>query len=423
MNVFDKDVWIEIWATLQKNKWRTFFTAFGVFWGMALLIVMIGSGNGLERGVNRNMQGWATNSVFLWSQTTTMAHKGFVRGRGITMVLDDLDAIRNEVPEVGLILPRNQLGGFRGANNVVYKKNTGAFSVYGDYPEILEIDKKRVAVGRWINQSDIDQRRKVCAIGPRVVEMLFEPGEDPIGQYLKINGVYFQVIGTYESIRQDGRAEEDRQSVYIPFTTFQQTFNFGRRVGWFSFTSAPGIPASLAQEAVIDVLKRRHSVHPDDQRAFGAFNLEVQFNKLQTLFTGISMLSFVVGFFTLLAGAIGVTNIMVVVVKERTRELGIRRAVGATPLNIIGQVMLEAIVLTALAGMVGIVFGVWLLELVSYGLEVSGASSSGNFVNPGVSIQLVMIALGILVFAGLLAGIIPALRAVQIKPVEALRSE
>jgi putative ABC transport system permease protein len=423
MNIFDKDVWREIFATLGKNKWRTIFTAFGVFWGMTLLIVMIGSGNGLQRGVNRSMQGWATNSVFLWSQSTTMAYKGFVRGRSITMVIEDLEAIRNEVPEVSLILPRNQLGGFRGANNVIYKKNTGAFSVYGDYPELLEIDKKRVSDGRWLNGLDIEMKRKVCVIGPRVVEMLFDLDENPIGTYLKINGVYFQVVGTYESVRQDGRAEEDRQSVYIPFTTFQQTFNFGRRVSWFTFTSQPGVPATKAQEGVIDVLKKRHSVHPEDQRAFGAFNLEVQFNKLEALFSGISLLSFVVGLFTLLAGAIGVSNIMVVVVKERTREIGIRRAVGATPLNIISQVIMEAVVLTSVAGILGIIFGVWLLELVNYGLELSGASNSGMFLNPGVSIGLVLTALGILVFSGLLSGIIPAIRAIQIKPVEALRNE
>ncbi|MCH8555789.1 MAG: ABC transporter permease [Schleiferiaceae bacterium] len=421
--MFDKDLWSEIAATLGRNKWRTVLTAFGVFWGITLLIIMIGSGNGLNNGVSKNMSAWATNSVFLWSQSTTMPYKGFVRGRGITMVLDDLEAIRSEVPEVSLIVPRNQLGGFRGANNVIYGKNTGAFSVYGDYPEILEIENKNIQTGRFLNQRDIDEKRKVCVIGQRVVEMLFTDGQEPIGAYIQINGVYFMVVGTYESLRQDGRAEEDRQSIYVPFSTFQQTFNFGKRVSWFTFMSQPDVPASLAEAQVKEVLKRRHSVHPEDRRAFGSFNLEEQYLKMQGVFGGIRILSFVVGIFTLLAGAIGVSNIMLVVIKERTREIGIRRAVGATPFNIIFQVVLESVTLTTIAGVFGIIFGVWLLEFVDYGLQVSGAADGGSFVNPNVGIQLVLSALGILVGAGLLAGIIPALRAVQIKPVEALRSE
>lgn len=420
--MFDRDLWQEIFATLSKNKWRTAFTAFGVFWGMALLIVMIGSGNGLNNGVNKNMQGWASNSAFIWAQSTTMPYMGFARNRRIQLTLDDLEAIRNEVPLVALVVPRNTLGGYRGANNVVYGKNTGAFSVNGDFPEILQIDKKKIISGRFLNQADMDDKRKICVIGPRVVEMLFEPGEDPIGKYIQVSGVYFMVVGTYETIREDGRAEEDRQTIYIPFTTFQQAFNFGRRVGSFSITSKPGVMASVAEAEVLRLLKVRNRVHPDDKRAIGSFNLEVQFNKLQQLFIGIRTLSFIVGVFTLLAGAIGVSNIMIVVVKERTREIGVRRAVGATPRNIIVQVLMEALVLTAIAGMAGIVFGVWLLELIAYFIATTGAEST-SFANPGVGFSLVFTAFGILVFSGLLAGIIPALRAVQIKPVAALRSE
>lgn len=420
--MFDRDLWQEILATLSKNKWRTAFTAFGVFWGMALLIVMIGSGNGLNNGVNKNMQGWASNSAFIWAQSTTMPYMGFSRNRRIQLTMDDWEAIKSEVPQVELIVPRNTLGGWRGANNVVYGKNTGAFSVNGDFPEILQIDKKKITAGRFLNQSDMDEKRKICVIGPRVVEMLFEPGEDPIGKYIQVSGVYFMVVGTYETIREDGRAEEDRQTIYIPFTTFAQAFNFGRKVGSFSITSKPGIPASEAEAAVLNILKIRNKVHPDDNRAIGSFNLEMQFNKLQQLFIGIRGLSFVVGVFTLLAGAIGVSNIMIVVVKERTREIGVRRAVGATPRNIIGQVLMEALSLTAIAGMAGIIFGVWLMELVAYTIAAFGAEST-SFANPGVGFGLVFSAFVILVGAGLLAGVLPALRAVQIKPVDALRSE
>ena len=421
--MLDRDRWGEILSVLGRNKWRTFLTAFGVFWGIFMLVIMLGSAKGLENGTYASFGGSATNSVFMWTQSTSKAYKGFKKGRRFQMRLSDVEALKNNVPSIEVIAPRCQSGGYRGANNVTHGVKVGAFGIHGDFPEYLEIDPVDIVEGRFINERDLEEKRKVCVIGREVYNRLYDPGEPALGSYIKAQGVNFKVVGVFESIMDDARrSEEQEKSITIPLTTFQQAFNYGDVIGWLSLTSRPDVPATKMEEQVKAVLRERHKVHPEDERAFGSFNREEMFNNFKTLNTGISLLSFIVGSLTLLAGAIGVSNIMVVTVKERTREFGIRRALGAPPSAIISQVMMEAVVLTVIAGVFGVIAGVWLLEAINSAMN-SFSTEGGFFRNPGVNLPVVLVSLLILVLAGLLAGLIPAKRAVEVKPVEALRYE
>jgi putative ABC transport system permease protein len=420
--IFDRDNWQEIWASLRTNRTRTALTAFGVFWGIFLLVVMLGAGQGLENGIRSGFGGSATNSFFVWGRSTSKPYRGLGPGREIEMNNADVVAIREGVPEAAVVAPRNQLGGFRGGNNVTRGTRAGAFDVMGDYPEIASIQSLDVFRGRFLNPLDLAERRKVAVIGTRVEEVLFDPGEDPVGRDLRINGVYFKVVGVFRSRASNEGAERDAQTLFVPFTTFQTAFNLGDEVGWFAITSVPGVPASEVEDKVLALLAQRHQVAPGDERAFGHFNVEKEYRQVQMLFGGISLLVWIVGAGTLAAGVIGVSNILLIVVKERTKEIGLRRAVGATPFAITGQIVLEAVVLTTVAGYLGLVAGVAMIEAVRFGLEAAG-SEPRMFQSPGVELADALRALAILVGAGALAGTIPAQRALAVSPVEALRSE
>jgi len=421
--MFDRDHWHEIGLALAKNKLRTFLTAFGVFWGIFLLVLLLGSGNGLANGATAGFGNIATNSFFVWGQRATKPYKGLPAGREISYTNDDLEAVRR-VPEAKVVAPRLQLGGFRGGNTVTRGTQTGAFSVMGDEPAIFTIQSMRLLSGRFLNQIDLLERRKVAVIGTRAVEMLFEKGEDPIGEAIQINGVYFKVIGTFGSRDSGGEGERDAQTIFVPFSTFQQAFNMPDQVNWFAVTSADGVPASVAEEKVLALLRERHKVAPDDRRAIGHFNLEEEFSKVQGLFRGIRALMWIVGIGTLSAGVIGVSNIMLIIVRERTKEIGIRRAVGATPLAVMRQIVLESVILTSIAGYLGLAAGVAVLELINALIPAPGPDSGPNmFLDPGVSFTSALAAVAILVAAGALAGLFPAQRAVAVNPVVALRSE
>ncbi len=422
MEIFDKDKWHEIYIALRKNPWRTFFTAFGVFWGIFMLIIMMGAGEGLYNGASQDLGDMATNSVFMWTRKTTMPYKGFPRGRFYRFNNSDTKALKENIPELQYIAPRLQGWGGNGNNNVVRDERTGAFQIQGDYPEINIIDPVNLTQGRFINYNDINNLRKVAVIGLRVFNEMFEPHEDPIGEYIQIQGVYFKVVGTFQSKKNDQQAEHENQAIYIPFTTLQKVYNYGDRVGWYSMTAKDDIPVVVVEEKAKEILKHRHSIHPDDERAVGSFNLDKEWSKMTGLFAGIRGLVWIVGLGTLIAGVIGVSNIMLIVVKERTKEIGIQRAIGAPPISVISQIIIEAVLLTAVAGYFGLAIGVGLLELINYGLTSSGADSN-MFNNPSVDFAVATRALGTLVFAGILAGLIPAYRAVSIKPIDALRDE
>jgi putative ABC transport system permease protein len=418
MSPLDRDHWQEIFETLARNKMRTFLTAFGVFWGIFMLMVMLGSGNGLSNGIESGFSDGATNSFFVWSQRPSKPYRGLLPGRELHLDLGDVAAIRAQVPEVEVLCPRNQLGGWRGNNNITRGRKAGAFVVYGDYPEIARLQSVRLVAGRFLNALDMGERRKVTVLGPRAREVLFDKNEDPLGQDIRISGVYFKVIGVFSPRRSGEDREDDEQAIFVPFSTFQSAFNFGDRVGWFAATSREGSPASVAEDKTLALLRERHRVAPDDQRAFGHFNVEKEFAKVRGLFAGIRLLIWIVGTGTLAAGVIGVSNIMLVIVRERTNEIGVRRAVGATPWAIMTQVVFESLVLTSVAGYLGLVAGIAAIEATSR-LVGDGAQM---FKNPEVSLGAAVQTLAILVLSGLLAGLFPARRAVQSTPVEALRA-
>lgn len=422
--MFDLDKWQEIFAALRKNKMRTFLTAFGVFWGIFMLVIMLGAGQGLRNAVFDGMKDFATNSIFVWTQPTSEPYAGFPRGRRFNFRNADIEALRNNIPEIDIIAPRLQArGGTNATDNVVRGLKTGSFTVNGDYPEWNLIDPVKMVKGRFLNQPDINSKRKVAVIGNMVEEVLFEKDEEPIGKYIRINGVYFQVVGVFTPLNSNISFGGDKaQSIYIPFTTLQQTYNYGDVVGWFAITAKDGISASVVETKTRELLKRRHKVAPNDLQAITGFNLDEQFKKVSGLFIGINVLVWIVGTGTLLAGVIGISNIMLIVVKERTKEIGIQRALGATPRRIISQIITESVFLTTIAGYFGLSLAVFILEMVNKALAAN-AESNQAFKNPGVDFNTALIALSILILAGAFAGFMPAKRAVDIKPIDALRDE
>jgi putative ABC transport system permease protein len=417
MSIFDTDRWREVFDTLGANKLRTALTAFGVLWGIFMLIIMLGAGSGLQNGVTSEFQGFATNSLYIWTQRTTKPYKGLPSGRRFNMSNEDTKALRELVPEAKVIAPRNEVGGWRGAANVVRGINTGSYGIKGDYPEAVELQPFDVTRGRLLNQMDVDQKRKVAVIGAKVVNDLFEENEEVIGSNIRINGVYFTVVGTIKTKKAGREAEDDAQSIFIPLSSFQQAFNYGNWVSYYGFMPIDGVSVADMEAKILKVLKERHRVDPSDEFAFGTNNNEEEFAQYANVFSGINFLIWFVGTLTLVAGVIGISNIMLVIVKERTKEIGIRRAIGASPLSIVSQIILEALVLTSLAGYIGIVLGVWAVEFAGPLIE------DDSFKNPEIDFQTILIALGVLIISGCFAGFIPAYRALEIKPVEALRTE
>ncbi len=421
--MFDLDLWKEILSALKKNRMRSFMTAFGVFWGIFMLIVMSGTGRALENGVMDGIKAFASNSAFFWTEPTSKPYDGFQRGRRWNYKNTDIEYIRTHISDVEYLSPRLFGSTTRDGDNTIRGKRTGAFNVFGDYPDFFKIDPWVAIKGRLLNEIDIRQNRKVCIIGERVLEVMFDEEEDAIGEYLKINGVYFQVVGVVHPETRvnigGGRKEE---TIIIPFTTMQRTYNHGDVVHFFSVTSDPGVPVSKVETRLKELLKERHHIAPDDLQAIGSFNIEVEWKKYTGLFTGIQILTWIVGIGTLLAGVIGVSNIMLVIIKERTQEIGIQRAIGATPGTIIKHIVTESVFLTVMAGYIGLALGVGLLELLNMALE-SGAQDEVFFRNPEISFTMAVAALAVLVLSGIVAGLIPARRAVSIKPIDAIRDE
>jgi len=422
-SLFSRDSWAEIIEALSSNWFRTLLTAFGVLWGIFILVILLAAGNGLENGVKQGFAGMATNSMFMWSQTASKPYKGLPKGRRYNFKTDDVAAIKQNVPNLKYVSPRNQLGGFRGANNVTRGLKTGAYNVYGDYPEIIQQQPMDITSGRFVNYSDIEDKRKVAVIGEGVKKGLYDPGEEAIGTYIKVNGVNFLVVGTYKKkANNNGDVEEAQKEIYVPFTAFSQAFNMGDVVGWMAITAEDGSSITKLKSGVFDVIKSRHSIHPEDDRAIGNFDLYEEFSKINGLFIALNFVAYFVGILVLLSGIIGISNIMLIVVKERTKEIGIRRALGATPWSIRAQILLESIFLTIISGMAGIVLASGVLWLVNYAMDGMDTSEM-MFLNPSVNIGVVLVALAILIISGLLAGLIPAQNAILIKPVDALRTE
>jgi putative ABC transport system permease protein len=418
--MFSKDRWNEILEVLTSNIWRTIFTAFGVCWGIFILMILLAANRGFETGVKQDFGDIATNTMFMWTRRTTKAYEGLPVDRSFEFKIEDVQAIKDNVPHLKYVSPRNQLGGFNGGNNVVRGLNTGAYNVYGDYPEIINQDPMTVTSGRFINYNDIKEKRKVAVIGNGVKNGLYDADETVLGTYIKIQGVNFLVVGTYKKNSSDG-GEEAQKEIFVPFTAFSQAFNQGNDVGWMAITAHDGHSISLLKEKVVDLMKNRHKVHPEDKRAIGYFDLFEQYNRVENLFMALNIVAYLVGIMVLLSGIIGVSNIMLIVVKERTKEIGIRRALGEYPWSIKLQILMESIFLTVISGMVGISFGTLIIYAINKLLDANGPVDM--FMNPTVSVGVVMGALLILVVSGLLAGFIPANSAIKVRPIEALRNE
>jgi putative ABC transport system permease protein len=420
--MFDRENWNEILEALTANTFRTLMTAFGVFWGIFILVVLLAASNGLENGIRKGFDGIATNTMFMWTQTTSKAYKGLPKTRRYDFRNSDVDALKQKFPDLLYVSPRNQLGDFNGVNNVVRGTKTGAYNVNGDYPELVKQEQMDIIKGRFVNQQDILAKRKVAIIGTGVINELYTSAEEVLGTYIKINGVNFMVVGVYKSKGQNnGNAESAQKNIFIPFTTFQQAFNFGDKVGWMAITANDNASITDLRPGILALMRERHFIHPDDERAVGNFDLFAEFQKVQDLFNVLTFIAYFVGTLVLLSGIIGISNIMLIVVKERTNEIGIRRALGATPGAIRSQILLEAIFLTIIAGMFGIAVATGLLAILNMILATMPTDGM-MFINPSVDL-VVFIALLILVGSGLLAGFIPAQTAINVKPVDALRAE
>jgi putative ABC transport system permease protein len=422
--MFDIDRWNEIFSALKKNKMRSFLTAFGVFWGIFMLIIMAGAGKGLENGIMSGIGQVASNSFFMWTEKTSEPYKGFRRGRFWNYNNEDVEYIRNKVTEADVVSPR-LFGHWLSGNNTVRGKYTGSYNVKGDYPDWIKIDPADITKGRWLNDVDILQKRKVCIVGEKVVEEMFEKGEEPVGKYLRVSGVYYQVIGVIHPISNfniNGRTET---SIFLPFTTMQVAYNYGNNVHMLGVTAKKGYSASVVEAKVMAAMKERHSVSPTDVQAIGHFNLEKQFKQFSGLFLGIQILTWIVGIGTLLAGVVGVSNIMLVIIKERTQEIGIMRAIGASPRKIISQIIQESVFLTTFAGYFGLFFGILVLEGANKVLEMmdKGGGEDIFIKNPEINFWVAVACLVVLIVSGAIAGYIPAKKAVEIKPIDALRAE
>lgn len=413
--MFNLDNWWEIFDSIWRHKLRTLLTAFGVFWGIFMLILLLGAGRGIEKGVYADFGSWAKNSVFIWGERTQKPYKGLKPGRWIRLNSDDVEAIRENIAEGKHVSPMLWLG----QSVVRFGIKTETFEVVGLVPEAIHTQTPRIE-GRFFNVLDIEERRKVAVIGKPIKRSLFGK-EDAIGKYITVRGVFFRVVGIFEPTG-PGNDEEDAEQIFIPLTTLQRTFNTGDRIHNIIVLAEDDVPGSVVEKKVKELLKRRHKVAPEDERAIGSWNVEEMYNQFQGLFRGIRIFIWVVGAGTIVAGIVGVSNIMLIVVKERTREIGIRKALGATPFSIIRLILQESVFLTAMSGYIGLVASVGLIELAGYLMDKFHLQST-YFNNPEIDFQAAITATIILVITGALAGFIPARTAASINPIEALRSE
>ena len=417
--LFDRNTWQEIFGSIRKNKVRTIITVIGVLWGIFVYIALSGAAKGMDNGFERSFENIAMNSLFAWAQNTSIPYEGFKTGRQLQLKLGDATVLQNRIPEIQYIAPRNVRGVFGDAPGAIIRGNkSGNYAVYGDFPVFTSIATKEIYDnGRFINEADIEQARKVCVIGERTQQELFEEDEDPIGGYIRIDKVYFQVVGVHK-FNQGGGFESD-SDIFIPFTTYRRLYNTGDNVGWFSIAAYDDADVVQVEKDVKSVLKNIHRVHPDDERAFGSFNLGEIFNRIMGFSKGLTFISLIVGMATILAGIIGIGAILLISVKERTKELGVRRAMGATPREIRSLIILECIFLTVVSGIMGIILGAVVLNVVNNATQ----DIDFPYTNPTVPIPLVLAALALMVILGTLIGLIPAQRAVSIRPIDALREE
>ena len=409
------DAWQELVGTLVRSPVRTGLTAAGVAWGMFLLVLLSGFGSGLEGGVQQSLGRRSTNAVYFWGRTTSLPFRGTRPGRPIHFVNSDVEAILERVDGIAHIAPRNQLGGWRGQSTVTLHSETAAAAVTGEVPAYRHIQPMRMVAGRYLNARDQAQRRRVAVVGRQVASDLQADESELVGQRIAVDGTTFTVVGVLASRLGGEDGDGVEEGVHVPLSTFQQAFRQGERVRWFALTGQPHASAERIEADTRAVLSSRHQVHPEDLPAIGSRNAEATYRRMQATFQGIRAFVLLVGAMTLLAGTFGVTNVMLVSVGERTPELGLRRALGATRVQVRRMILRESLVLTMVAGQTGLLVGIGLLEL---GRGVLTDSPLGS---PRVDAPLVLIASVLMVAAGAIAGALPAARAAAISPIDALR--
>ncbi|MBD1259575.1 ABC transporter permease [Maribacter polysiphoniae] len=417
--LFDKNTWQEIFGSIGKNKTRTIITMIGVLWGIFVYIGLSGAAKGMDNGFEKVFKTVSMNSMFVWGQSTSKPYDGFKTGRQMQLKLDNVTELQNRIPEIQYIAPRITLGNF-GSDPVytVRGQKSGTYTINGDYPVYTKIATKKIFDGgRFINDEDIRQARKVCVIGERNLQELFEKDENPVGQYIRIGSVYFQVIGVHKMAQ--GVSFDNDGDIFIPFSTYRKLYNSGDNIGYMCIAAYDDADVVQVEKDVKSILKSIHRVDPEDERAFGSFNLGEMFTKISGFAKGLTFVSLIVGIATILAGVIGIGNILLISVKERTKELGVRRALGATPKEVKSQIILESVFLTVLAGIIGVILGAGVLSLINNMTK----DVDFPYTNPTVPIPYVLGALAIMVVLGTLIGLIPAHRAVSIKPIDALREE
>jgi len=419
--IFDSNTWQEIFGSISKNKTRTVITVIGVLWGIFIYVALAGSAQGLNNGFDKAFKTVAMNSMFVWPQSSSMPYDGFKTARQMDLRIEDVSTLQNRIPEVQYIAPRIRQGGGGPQSEPTFTvrgQKSGNYGLFGDYPVYTKIATKKIFDGgRFINEEDIEQARKVIVIGERVQQELFEKDEEPIGAYIRVGTVYFQVVGVHKLAQ--GVSFDSDSDMFIPFTTYRKLYNTGNLVSYLCIAAYDDVDVVQVETDVKALLRNIHRAHPEDERAFGSFNLGEAFGRTMDFAFGLTFMSLVVGIATILAGVIGIGNILLISVKERTKELGVRRALGATPSEVRNLIVLESVFLTMIAGILGIILGAGVLA----GINAATKDIDFPYTNPTVPIPYVLGALLIMVILGTLIGLIPAQRAVSIKPIDALREE
>ena len=422
MTIFDKDTWQEIFGSIGQNKLRTVITIIGVLWGIFLYILLSGIAKGVDNGFEQRFERISSNSLFVWTQNTSIPYLGFKIDRRWNIKLNDVETLKMEIPEIKNIAPRIQKGnwGSQGAS-VTNGQRNGTYNIYGDYPILKVVSQKDIYDGgRFINQLDIKEERKVCVIGERTKKELFLDDINPIGKYININNIYFKVIGIHKFVDEGGGSFADDGDIHVPFSTFKRLYNTGDIVGFLLIAGFDDVDILKVEKQVKNLLKKIHSVHPDDERAIGAFNLGALFTRIKNFANGMSFISLVIGVATIIAGVIGIGNILLISVKERTKEIGIRRAIGASPNHIRKQIILESVFLTFIAGIIGIILGAFVLYVINIATQ---NLEDIPFTNATVPLNYIFAALLMMIGLGTLIGFVPAEKAISIRPIDALRDE
>ena len=413
--MFDSEQWREVFDNIAKNKLRAILTGVSVFTGIYMLIILLGAGRGLRNGFEQGFKGNAINAIHIWGGTTSKPYHGLAANRDVELDNEDLEALRRGMDELDKSSGKYRLR--RGESLLNYKEKFGNYSIHGIEPEYLHLEDQIMVAGRFINELDMEEGRKVIVLADDSRDKLFDKA-DPLHNWVQVNGIPFEVVGVYKF--ESGRGQNDRSSVFLPLSTAQRVFGGERTLNQISFTMhTTTLEGSLrAAQRARSILANRHQFDPADERAIWVENSLENYITFSSVFTGINTFIWIMGIGTIIAGIMGVSNIMLIVVKDRTKEIGVRKALGATPGNVISQVMIEAVVVTAMAGYGGLLLGIATLESIARLLP-----GGPMFKDPEVSMSIAVQALVLLIITGSLAGLIPARRAARIRPIEALRDE